>query len=183
MYYRKSFTGQYQAPTFRELKNEVRSYRDKVREDHLAHTGRVAVSWPKYTIELKQYFDYLKMDCMFHFFMRWDESAFWACSMFFGHQWRILKHSGKIQYTLGHKWQNLYNVTNFGLVFSNPTPRGTPTKAAPQRHWRRVLRRRGGIGLEVLEIPGSWSPRLQTHLPTSRAHWSCVKANIQGVSE
>ena len=51
VYYRKSFTGQYQAPTFRELKNEVRSYRDKVREDHLAHTGRVAVSWPKYTIE------------------------------------------------------------------------------------------------------------------------------------
>ena len=63
----------------------------------------------------------------FIFFMRWDESAFWACSMFFGHQWRILKHSGKIQYTLGHKWQKRYNVTNFGLVFSNPTPRGTPT--------------------------------------------------------
>ena len=112
------------------------------------------------------------------FIFLWDEMG-----MFFGHQWRILKHSGKIQYTLGHKWQNRYNVTNFGLVFSNPTPRGTPTKAAPQRHWRRVLRRRGGIGVEVLEIPGSWWPRLQTHLQTSRAHWSCVKANIQGVSE
>ena len=178
MYYRKSvFGGQYIAPKFTKLRNEVRSYRDKVREDHLAHTGRVAVSWPKYTIETVLWLFENGLYVSFFYEMRW------ACSMFFGHQWRILKHSGKIQYTLGHKWQNRYNVTYFGLVFSNPTPRGTPTKAAPQRHWRRVLRRRGGIGVEVLEIPGSWWPRLQTHLQTSRAHWSCVKANIQGVSE